>query len=170
MRVGSRHCRLKLKHFLPFRTSAHCDVSDDLFHQVLGKIFLVDFFSAKYFLPKYFSDEYFRTSVNCDASTLFSLVPIFKSKIFFSKIFPDMHSFSPTSHFDDVALLCAGLGEHTWSSGRMFGQSGLGHFWHGHRHSVDQFRLNDFVYLLLHDYRLSTVLMLRLCICRMHYL
>ena len=28
MRVGSRHCRLKLKHFLPFRTlSAHCDVS-----------------------------------------------------------------------------------------------------------------------------------------------
>ena len=34
MRVGSRHCRLKLKHFLPFRTlSAHCDVSA-LFHHV----------------------------------------------------------------------------------------------------------------------------------------
>ena len=33
MREGSRHCRLKLKHFLPFRTSAHCDVSA-LFHHV----------------------------------------------------------------------------------------------------------------------------------------
>ena len=33
MREGSRHCRLKLKHFLPFRMSAHCDVGD-VFHQV----------------------------------------------------------------------------------------------------------------------------------------
>ena len=37
MREGSRHCRLKLKHFLPFRMSAHCDVGD-VFHQVVCAI------------------------------------------------------------------------------------------------------------------------------------